>query len=390
MRKVGSGYFSNLPAAGVVVIKVGTSSLVNPEAGTLKLSGLARIVEVVKELKDLGYSVVLVSSGAVGVGCQHLSIKDRPQRMAQKQALAAVGQLHLMRYYDEFFAALGMKCAQVLLANNNFIEMHQFLNAKGTFKELLEYGVTPIVNENDSVAVEEIRIGDNDTLSAKVAILVEADWLFLLTDVPCLYTSNPRVNPDAKPIHIVEDIRQLTVDVSSGGTQWGSGGMMTKLTAARLATAAGCNMGICQATNPEHIVKMMDGERVGTVFKSHGAPLSSKERKRWILSVPIKGQLWMDDGAVVAVRDRHKSLFAAGITRVYDDFGEMDAVSLCDKEGNEFAVGLVNYAHNDIRQVMGKQSTCFADELKGYGCDEMVHRQNICLLASGDDSETRS
>eukprot|EP00803_Ostreobium_quekettii_P002264 evm.model.scf_410.9 EVM.evm.TU.scf_410.9 scf_410:81010-83233(-) len=247
--------------APIVVIKVGTSSLVDMDVGTpnpvnpqegapcmagpvvgnLRLSNLAKICEAVKGLRARGYSVILVSSGAVGVGCHKMGLSERPQKMSQKQAVAAVGQPHLMGYYHDFFTALGMTCAQVLLTNDNFAQLTEYLNAQNTLNELLKYGTVPVVNENDTVAVDQLRIGDNDTLSAKVAIMVEASWLFLLTDVDCLYTANPRLHPDAQPIHEVPDIQQLQVDVGSG-TQWGSGGMATKLTAARLVTAAGSKL----------------------------------------------------------------------------------------------------------------------------------------------------
>ncbi|CAD7703855.1 unnamed protein product [Ostreobium quekettii] len=390
MPRIASGFLSSM-SAGVVVIKVGTSSLVDVEGGVLRLSNLARICETAKELRGRGYDVVLVSSGAVGVGCQKIGLQERPAKMSQKQALAAVGQPHLMKYYHDFFSALGMTCAQVLLTNDSFVELAEYLNAKSTFKELLKYGAIPVVNENDTVATDHIKIGDNDTLSAKVAIMVEASWLFLMTDVECLYTSNPRVNPDAKPIHVVNDIRQLHVETGSG-TQWGSGGMATKLTAARLFTAAGGRMAVCESTKPESIVQIMNGEQVGTVFNSIGAPLSSKrrERKKWILSVSVKGQIWMDDGALDAVYNSHASLFAAGITRVIGDFGAMDSVALCSSDGSQFGVGLSNYTHEEIRKVKGKRSKWFADELSGYMSEEMVHQNNICLLSNNGDSNGES
>ncbi|KAK9819850.1 hypothetical protein WJX72_003212 [[Myrmecia] bisecta] len=364
----------------IVVIKVGTSSLVRAEQNSLNLGNLARICETVRDLHAAGHRVVLVSSGAVGVGCQRLGLTTRPTGLAQKQALAAVGQVHLMRYYDYFLAALNLHCAQVLLTLDNLANRTQYLNARNTFLELFNQGsIIPIVNENDTVAVDQLRFGDNDTLSAQVATLVQADWLFLLTDVDSLYTANPSSDPNAQPIHEVPDISQLQVDTGSAGSQWGTGGMATKLTAARIATAAGCRMVICSASHPENIVSILGGKRVGTVFWPH--PNSLRGRKRWILSVPVKGQLWMDDGAVRAVKERKKSLFSAGIVHVGGDFSSQDAVQLCTAQGVEFGRGLCNYSYEEVDKMKGKSSKDTAEQLGYLGPDEVVNRDNICLLA---------
>jgi len=332
-----------------VVIKVGTSSLIRPEQNSLNLSSLAGIVGLIRDLRNEGYRVVLVSSGAVGVGCQRLDLETRPTLLAKKQALAAVGQVHLMRYYDDLFSAYGITCSQVLLTLENLSSRSTYYNAQNTFKELLEYGVIPIVNENDTVAVEQLKIGDNDTLSAQVATLVNADWLFLLTDVDALYTSNPNIDPDAKPIRVVPDLWGLEVETSTAGTQWGTGGMATKLTAARMATAGGCNTAICHFADPYNVVQILKGEEVGTVFHASNAPV--RGRKRWVLSMKPVGSLWLDAGAVRAVKDRHCSLFAAGICKVEGTFSGQDVVAICDDEGREFARGLVNYTSADVDAV---------------------------------------
>lgn len=326
--------------------------------------------------------MVLVSSGAVGVGCQRLGLIDRPSELAKKQALAAVGQVHLMRYYEDLFSACGLTCAQVLLTLDNLSNRGQYTNAGNTFAELLTYGVVPVVNENDTVAVEQLRIGDNDTLSAHVASLVKAQWLFLLTDVDALYTANPATDPSATPIRQVTDLWSLQVDTSARGTQWGTGGMATKLMAARIATASGCNMGICHFAEPRNILSVLQGEPIGTVFHASADPVHG--RKRWMLSVPVKGELWVDPGAVRAVRDRRCSLFSAGVVRVDGDFGSQDAVRICDNEGREFARGLVNYSRADVDVVKGMPSKDFLMALGAtYGQEEIVHRGNLCLLVSG-------
>mmetsp|Transcript_19273 Transcript_19273/g.34368 ORF Transcript_19273/g.34368 Transcript_19273/m.34368 type:complete len:449 (-) Transcript_19273:60-1406(-) len=367
-------------AKKTVVIKVGTSSLVAPDNTTLSIGNIARLCEVVKELHVAGFSVVLVSSGAVGVGCQRLKLATKPTNMATKQALAAVGQLHLMRYYDDFFGAVGLSCAQVLLTLDNFANRGQYLNARNTFDELLKFDVIPIVNENDTVAVEQLRFGDNDTLSAQVATVLRADWLFLLTDVDCLYTANPNTHPDAQPIHEVHNVAQLEVDTSTSGTQWGTGGMATKLTAARLATAAGCKMVISNAGKVEQIPRILRGEKLGTVF--HPVPNALKGRRRWILSVPVKGKLWLDEGAVRAVNSRRKSLFAVGVKKVTGEFSTDDCISLCDMGGIEFARGLSNYGAAEARQIMGRPNEDH-DRLLGYpGSEYLLHRDNISILPS--------
>jgi glutamate 5-kinase len=377
------------------VIKVGTSSLIHPEHNALNLVNLAAICETVKDLHAQGHYVILVSSGAVGVGCQRLGLESKPPRLAQKQALAAVGQVHLMRHYADLFAALGLTCAQVLLTLDNLANRDQYVNARNTFHELLAYGAVPVVNENDTVAVQELRFGDNDTLSAQVAALVGADYLFLMTDVDALYTGDPRTDPTATPVWEVEDIRALTgnvdtsgaapaaaaaaaaVDGGSGeepttsgaaaattgataaasagvsaggvGSRWGTGGMATKLTAARIATSAGCTMVILSSAHPRNIARILKGEaRLGTRF--HPVQKGGlRGRRRWVLSVPVRGSLFLDGGAVAAVRDRRKSLFAAGVVRVQGSFHAQDAVSLRDAaDGQEFARGLVSFSSSEL------------------------------------------
>eukprot|EP01026_Neomeris_dumetosa_P002946 TRINITY_DN10806_c0_g2_i4.p1 TRINITY_DN10806_c0_g2~~TRINITY_DN10806_c0_g2_i4.p1 ORF type:complete len:393 (+),score=45.93 TRINITY_DN10806_c0_g2_i4:116-1294(+) len=369
----------------IVVLKIGTSSLIIDKQETLNITALANICQVVRELQDKGNRVILVSSGAVGVGCQELGISVRPTEVSKKQALAAVGQVQLMRKYSENFKDLGMHCAQVLLTLDNWSSRQQYLNARNTFKELLEYGVVPVVNENDTVAVEQLRIGDNDTLSAQVATLAGADWLFLLTDVDCLYTANPNTNPDALPIHEVQDISQLDVDTNSKGTQWGSGGMVTKLTAARMACAAGCKTVICSSSDLRVISRIMEGAKEGTVFHSMEGNL--KGRKRWILSIPAVGQIWLVDGAVNAVGNKHRSLFAAGIVFVKGDFGHLDAVDLCNKEGVIFAKSLVNYSSQDLILMKGKRTQEFQEILEVQNNQEEVcHRDNIVVVTNHSEN----
>ncbi|MCY7274859.1 MAG: glutamate 5-kinase, partial [Phormidesmis sp. CAN_BIN44] len=277
-----------------VVVKIGTSSLTQPETGQLALSTIAALVEVLSTLRQQGNRVVLVSSGAIGVGCARLGLTDRPKTIALKQAVAAVGQGRLMRIYDDFFTAMQQPIAQVLLTRGDLVERSRYVNVYRTFQELLQLGVIPIVNENDTVAVDELKFGDNDTLSALVASLVDADWLFLLTDVDRLYSDDPRSNPDAQPIALVQNMKQLA-DVQTGkpGSRWGTGGMVTKIAAAQIATGAGVRTVITQGRSPLNLLKILAGDTIGTQFEPQPRPFNA--RQRWIAHGLIStGKLFLD------------------------------------------------------------------------------------------------
>jgi glutamate 5-kinase len=364
-----------------IVVKIGTSSLTQTATGQLALSTISALVETLTRLRMGGYRVVLVSSGAVGIGCVRLNLSDRPRKMALKQAVAAVGQGRLIRVYDDLFTTLGQPIAQVLLTRRELMERSCYVNAYNTFQELFELGVIPIVNENDTVAVEELKFGDNDTLSALVASLIEADWLFILTDVDRLYSADPRLVPDAKPIVLVNsvDFPQLQVEAGSSGTQWGTGGMATKLTAARIATSAGVRMAIAHGRQPDNIEKILRGEPIGTQFEPQLR--TDNARKRWIAHglLPM-GKLYLDCGAVEAICQGGKSLLAAGIARLEGDFVASDAVQLCDADGKEIARGIVNYNSSEIQQIKGHHSDSIPALLGYTGAETVVHRDNLVLL----------
>lgn len=362
-----------------LVVKIGTSSLTQPETGLLALSTIASLVERLSQLRRQGHRVVLVSSGAVGVGCARLGIAARPKDIALKQAIAAVGQGRLIRVYDDLFTALGQPIAQVLLTRSDLVNRTSYLNIERTFQALLQLNVIPIVNENDTVAVDELKFGDNDTLSALVASLVGADWLFLLTDVDRLYSADPRQDPTAQPIKLVEQINQLSgIRVGGQGSQWGTGGMMTKISAAQIATGAGVRTVITAGRFPENIVKVLAGEDLGTQFAPQPRPLSA--RKRWIAHglVP-QGRLYLDEGAVKAVQVGGKSLLPAGILTVEGEFESQVAVQLCDRMGQEIARGLVNYSSEELNSIKGQQSEQ-VEQILGYsGSETVVHRDNLIL-----------
>jgi glutamate 5-kinase len=301
--------------------------------------------------------------------------------MALKQAVAAVGQGRLMRIYDDFFTSLQQPIAQVLLSRRDFVHRSSYVNAYATFRELLELGVIPVVNENDTVAVEELKFGDNDTLSALVASLIEADWLFLLTDVDRLYSADPRQVPDAKPITLVssiDELEELQVQTGSAGSQWGTGGMVTKITAARIATSAGVRTAIAQGRHPESIEKILQGEPLGTQFEPQ--PRTESARKRWIAhSLVPAGKLYLDNGAVAAIVEAGKSLLAAGITGLEGNFNSSEAVQLCDSNGSEIARGLVNYSSTELQKIRGHKSEEIPTILGYTGAETVVHRDNLVL-----------
>ncbi len=364
-----------------IVVKIGTSSLTKPETGQLALSTIATLAETLSSLRRQGHRVILVSSGAVGVGCARLGLTERPKAIALKQAVAAVGQGRLIRVYDDLFTTLQQPIAQVLLTRSDLVQRSRYLNAYNTFRELLGLGVIPVVNENDTVAVDELKFGDNDTLSALVASLVEADWLFLLTDVDRLYSADPRSVPDAQPIALVssmKELAQLQIQTGTQGTQWGTGGMVTKISAARIAVAAGVRTVITEGRFPHNIEKILQGEPIGTHFQPQPEPTSA--RKRWIAYglVPA-GKLYLDSGAIAAISEAGKSLLAAGIKAVEGKFDTQDAVQLCDTSGNEIARGLVNYTSNELEKIRGCQSREIPTILGYAGAETVIHRDNLVL-----------
>jgi glutamate 5-kinase len=362
-----------------IVIKIGTSSLTQP-TGQIAIATIASLVETLSYLRSQGHRVVLVSSGAVGVGCARLHLTERPRKMALKQAVAAVGQGRLMRIYDDLFSSLQQAIAQVLLTRRELMERVTYVNASNTFRELLNLGVIPIVNENDTIATDELKFGDNDTLSALVASLVQADWLFLLTDVDRMYSADPKTVPDAQPIKLVSsnEFEQLQVNAGSSGSQWGTGGMTTKLAAARIATSTGVRTVITQGKQPQDILKILQGEDLGTQFEPQ--PKTDNARKRWITYglIPM-GKLYLDSGAVRAISHQGTSLLPAGIIAVEGEFSASDAVQLCNQEGVELGRGLVNYNSSEIEQIKGHHSNEIAQILGYDGADTVVHRNNLVM-----------
>ncbi|KND01626.1 glutamate 5-kinase [Spizellomyces punctatus DAOM BR117] len=395
------------PTSLTIVLKLGTTSICDEQTHLPKLSTLSLLVETIVHLRSAGHKIVVVSSGAVGVGLRRLGLDRRPKHLAVKQAVAAVGQGRLMALYDGLFAQFDVPIAQVLLTRENLAERTQYLNACNTFKELLLMNVVPIVNENDTVSNAEIRFGDNDTLSAITAGMVNADYLFLMTDVDCLYTDNPKTNPDARPVRVVEDVGELRdkVTVSSPGSHLGTGGMVTKLVAADLATAAGCTTIITLSHPPliPTILAEIQSHTPNTPFcPTHGThflprPNAMMDRKWWILhGLKSFGAIYLDKGAVRAVMNRHRSsLFAAGVARVEGTFNAQQCVRLLTiihKNDTETVIeigkGLVNYSFAECLRIKGHKSSEI-EGLLGYvdsGC--VVHRDNLVITNRDVDVES--
>ncbi len=375
-RDVGSRVRSRVTGAGRLVVKVGSSSLTDPGSGGLVESHLVELVEVLARRRAAGAQVVLVSSGAIAAGISPLGLRDRPTDLATQQAAASVGQGALVAAYQRAFGAHGLTVGQVLLTVDDVTRRAHYTNATRTLSRLLDLGIVPIVNENDTVATQEIRFGDNDRLAALVCHLVGADALLLLTDVDALY-DGPPTHPGARRVRLVTGPESLT-DVTIGGTgsSVGSGGMVTKVEAAGIAGAAGVPTLLTSAAN---LVPALAGEDVGTVFAPgrHRRP----SRKLWLAhATTARGRLLVDDGAAHAVLRRRSSLLPAGITAVEGSFVEGDAVDVCGPDGSVLARGLVNYSSLELPGMLGRSTHELARDL-GPGYErEAIHRDDLVVL----------
>ncbi len=362
-----------------LVVKVGTSTLTH-KTGKLNLERMERLVRELVDQVNCGRQVVLVTSGAVGAGMGRLGLSEKPRTLPEKQAVAAVGQGLLMHMYEKFFSEHGLLVAQVLLTRDDLADRQRYLNSRHTLATLLRFSVVPVVNENDTVAVDEIRFGDNDTLSALVAGLVDADILMLLTDTDGLFTANPREHEDACLLSCVTDITPAVEALAGGcGSTWSSGGMTTKIQAARLATSFGIPVVIASGLERGRIAAILRGDKVGTVFlpRDHRA----HTRKRWLAYAPAAaGQIQVDAGAVAAICQEGKSLLPGGVTAVEGEFDRGALVSIVDPGGKEVARGLVNYPAAAIGRIQGRKTKEIVAILGYKDYDEIVHRDNMIVL----------
>lgn len=374
-----------------LVVKVGTGVLTS-DSTSLDEARMGDLVRQIATLRQSGHEVVLVSSGAVAAGRTRLALSRHRRDVPAKQMLAAAGQHVVMQTYDRLCAPFGITVAQTLLTKTDLRDRHGYLNARNTLIGLVEHGVLPIVNENDVVAVDEIHVGEhdrlfgeNDNLAAVVASLVDAHLLVNLTNIGGLYTADPRHDPQAQ---IIREVMQITREIEAlaggRGTTQGTGGMRTKIDAAKLATASGITVVIAPGADPDVLLRIVRGDTVGTRFLP--ATSHRESRQRWILSaLASKAALHVDAGAADAIRQRGRSLLAPGVRAVSGRFGRGAPVAVLDPAGQRIACGLVNYSAADLAQIKGQQSQDIASTL-GYAFgDEVIHRSNMVLLNAPEE-----
>jgi glutamate 5-kinase len=358
-----------------VVAKIGTSSLTD-EMGVIHREAIAKLCDEVVALRAEGHEVVIVTSGAVSAGVAALGLPSRPVDLPTLQALAAVGQSRLMEAYNAELGRHGLVAAQALVDPHDFVDRRQYLHARQTLVRLLELGCVPVVNENDAIASDELRYGDNDRLAALVAHSTNADVLVLLTDLDGLYTSDPRTDPDARLVPFVRaDDPMLAIRAGSSGTSRGSGGMASKLSAARIASWSGVRSVIARAARERSLVDAVRGEQVGTTFEAHARRLPA--RKLWIaFAAQVSGAVVVDDGARRALVDRPTSLLPAGVVGVDGSFSEGDTVDVRGTDGTTFARGMVYVDSDLLRRIRGRHTRDLPDGV----VHEVIHRDDLVLL----------
>lgn len=369
-----------LKKAKRIVIKVGTSTITYAN-GKRNFSQIDRLAREISDLQNQGKEMILVTSGAVAVGVDRMGLPGKPKTIPGKQAAAAVGQGVLMHTYEKFFADYGQIVAQVLITKTEAIDRHRYTNTRNTFMELMRQRVIPIVNENDVVALDELKIGDNDNMSALVAGIVDADLVIILSDVDGLYTASPQTHPDAV---IVPEVAEITpeIEASAGGvgSARGTGGMATKIQAAKAATSSGIHLVIASGTEKNAITRVLQGEELGTLFVSRENRLQF--RKRWLaFGAKIAGSIVVDDGCAKAIRKAGGcSILPAGVFAVQGEFLPGSTVSVIDKDAHELARGLVHYSSAELEQIKGCNSGEIANILGHKNFDEVIHRDDLVIL----------
>jgi glutamate 5-kinase len=367
----------SLATAKRVVVKIGSALLVDEESGDIRRKWLEALCDDVADLRKGGSEVVLVSSGAIAVGRRRLGLETGALRLEEKQAAAATGQIRLAHAYQEALARHGITCAQVLLTLDDTEERRRHLNARSTLQMLMKLDAVPVINENDTVATSEIRFGDNDRLAARVAAMISADTLVLLSDIDGLYTADPRKDKSAE---FIAEVSEMSVEIEAMAGEappgYSSGGMVTKLAAARIAMAAGCRMLIANGRQMNPLQAVIDGAKCSW-FLPQAEPKTA--RKRWISgALKPAGTMTVDAGALNALKTG-RSLLPAGVVKVEGRFERGDAVIVADLTGNEVARGLVAYNAKDAKAIMGHKSREIADLLGYRGRDEMIHRDDLVL-----------
>lgn len=360
-----------------LVIKIGSALLVDNQTNHIRHKWLSSLVYDIAQCYRRGQQVILVSSGAVALGRSHLGFNAATLQLEQKQAAAAVGQIRLAHAYQQALAEHGIAVAQILLTLDDSENRRRFINAKNTLDTLINAGVIPVINENDTVATAEIRFGDNDRLAARVAQMITADTLVLLSDIDGLYTADPRHHPEAKFItevtHLTPEILAMAGDSS---TEYGSGGMITKLAAAKIALASGCHMVIAAGKHLHPLKRIEEGSK-HTWFIADTSPINAK--KNWLAQhLKPAGTITIDAGALTALQ-QGKSLLSVGITDINGDFDKGAAVCILTTEQKEIARGLINYPARDAKKIMGQHSSEFAKILGYQGSAEMIHRDDLVM-----------
>lgn len=363
------------------VIKVGSSLVTNNGLG-LDLPAIEDWAGQLVAMQKNGIHVVLVSSGAVAEGVARLGLKSRPKEVHVQQAAAAVGQMGLVQAYESCFMRHGVHAAQILLSHDDLSDRTRYLNARSTLTTLLDMSVVPVVNENDTVATAELCFGDNDTLAALVANLINADVMVVLTDQEGLFSADPRIDPQATMLSSASATDESLLAMAGKGSSLGRGGMLTKLSAARLAARSGTNTIIASGKQQQVLQRLLQGEELGTLLEADSEPVTA--RKQWLASqLTLRGKLVLDSGAVKVLRDSGKSLLAVGIKSLSGQFSRGEVVSCVDESGKEVARGLVNYSAEELGILKG-QSSENIEKLLGYaGEEEVVHRDNLVLSELG-------
>jgi len=371
-----------LHARNTIVIKIGTNLLTDALKG-INRARIAGIARDVAHLQSLGNRVALVSSGAIGAGVAALHLKKRPRTIPEQQATAAIGQPILMGAYEAAFRKQGRTVAQILLTKDDFVNRTRYVNARNTIRVLFDKGVVPIINENDSVAVDEIKLGDNDNLSALVANLLEGDLLIILSDVDGLYSDDPTHNSKAELIPVIE---KITADIEKLAKktrgELSTGGMITKIQAAKRCASSGIAMIITNGNNPRALRDVFSGDCKGTLFLPGGTRLNV--RKKWIGFVShARGSVSVDDGARTALLEKHKSLLPSGILEISGEFRANDTITVRDTEGHEIARGVTHYSSADLGRIRGRKSGEIATILGRPSRDEVIHKDNLVIITGG-------
>ncbi len=373
-------YLQEIRDAKRIVIKVGTSTL-SHKNGHLNLHRIDLLVRQISDLANKGKEILLVTSGAVGAGLSKMKRTERPQSIPEKQAFAAIGQGILLHIYEKMFSEYNQTVAQVLLTKENSIDYRQYMNTRNALLTLLSLGVIPIINENDVVAIDELKIGDNDTLSAIVSVIVDADLLILLSDIDGLYDKNPHQHADANLIPYIEEITPQIEEMGGGaGTKMGTGGMLTKLKAAKIAISSGVNMIIANGEKQDVLMHIAMGQDIGTIFKARKTHLA--RRKSWLaFGKQTSGSIIVDSGCADALKNSGASILAAGIVSCLGDFVAGDTVRVLAPNGEEIARGAVNYDSATIQIIKGHQTSEFPQLFSGKIYEEVIHRNNMVLIS---------